>query len=84
MRRSELPPHYVGTALVATGVIVVAILLNVSLMASDPVARYEAARAALQLSDALLFVVTGGLLLGIGVGFVLGGLQAFHEEVSDR
>lgn len=84
MSRPDYPLHRVGAVVVVVGALVVAVLLNVSLTADDPVSRYETARAAIQLGDALGFVAAGGLVFGIGVGLALGGLRAYHEEVSDR
>lgn len=80
----DSPPQYVGAVVTIVAAVLVAVLLNTSLTASGRVDRYESARAAIGIADATAFLVVGGLAIGIGVGLVLGGLAAYHGEVSDR
>lgn len=80
----DKPPHYVVGALVALAAVVVAVLLNTALTASGRVARFESARAAIELANSTVFLAAGGVVAGVGVGLLLGGLAAYHAEVSDR
>lgn len=80
----DKPPHYVGGAVVVIAAALVAALLNTSIATSGRVARFESARAAIQVADATVPLAVGGVAVGLGVGLVLGGLAAYHEEVSDR
>lgn len=80
----EKPPHYVGAAVVVLAAVVGAVLLNTSLTASGRVARFESARAAIRLADSTVFLAAAGVVAGLGVGLLLGGLAAYHAEVSER
>jgi len=80
----DTPPHYVLGAVVAVAAAVVAALLNTSPTASGRLDRLEAARTALGVGDATVFLAAGGVVVGLGVGLALGGLAAYHGEVSDR
>jgi hypothetical protein len=80
----DRPPHYVGAGVVVVVAAVVAVLLNTSLTAAGRLGRLEAARAALRVADATVFLAAGGVAVGLGVGLVLGGLAAYHGEVTDR
>jgi len=84
MQLPRIPLHYAGAGVVAVLAAVVGVLLNVPLTRGDRVDRYEAAVAAIGLTDAWIFVAAGALVIGLGAGLVVGGLWAFHEEVSDR
>jgi hypothetical protein len=78
------PPHYVVGVVVALVAAILAVLLNTSLTASGRIARFDAATAAISVADATTFLAAGGVVAGIGVGLLLGGLAAYHEEVADR
>lgn len=80
----DRPLHYTGAGVVVLAAAILAVLVNTSLTASGRVARFEAARAAMQVADSIAVLVAGGVATGVGVGLVLGGLAAYHEEVANR
>lgn len=84
MQLPEISIHHVGAGVVVGLTVVLVVLVNRPRSADSAADRYEAALAAIQLGEVWYVVVAGALVVGIGTGLVLGGLWAYHAEVSSR
>ncbi|GAB6878443.1 hypothetical protein JCM17823_07170 [Halorubrum gandharaense] len=87
MQAPNIPFHFTAGAVSALLFGGVAALMSVNLASvrgGDLASRYAGAQATLSVADSVVSLAASALFLGIGVGLVVGGLWAYHREVSSR
>ena len=87
MQVPEIPFHLTAGAMSALFFGGIAALMGVNLASvrgSGLASRYASAQATLTVADSVISLAASALFLGMGVGLVIGGLWAYHREVSSR